>query len=55
MLMDEIMEESKKMAHDTSTRLEKTVEVLVALIVRPFFLLLFYVLVEVVALTDMFV
>ena len=33
-----MMEESRKMILDTSTRLEKAVEVLVALIVRVFFL-----------------
>ena len=50
-----MMEESKKMIHDTSTRLEKAVEVLVAVIVRPFFsCYFFYVFVEVVALTDAF-
>ena len=43
-----MMEESKKMIHETSTRLEKAVEVLVALIVRPFSVVVFYVLVEVV-------
>lgn len=35
-----MMEESQKMIIDTSTRLEKAVEVLVAVIVRP--LLLFF-------------
>jgi hypothetical protein len=43
-----MMEESKKMIHDTSTRLEKAVEELVGLIVRPSFL-------RVVTLTDTFV
>ena len=46
-----MMEESKKMIQDTSTRLEKGVEELVAVIVRPFLLLwpFFYVLIENVA------
>jgi hypothetical protein len=37
-----MMEESKKMINDTSTRLEKAVEVLIALIVRPFFSCYFF-------------
>ena len=39
LIQTKMMEESKKMIQDTSTRLEKGVEELVAVIVRPFLLL----------------
>jgi hypothetical protein len=54
-LIDENDEESKKMIHDTSTRLEKAVEVLVALIVRLFYSYFFTSWLRLFALTDTFV